>query len=111
MLAWPVTRGDLKVFCSALAARPRPPTRVVATLPVIGTLEKKPSALLQLAKGVALEGWLSVEGVSKGVESPTARRGDRRGQNVAKEEGVGLASRHRGLARDVVGENSNQSCN
>eukprot|EP00964_Phaeocystis_antarctica_P080559 scaffold50322_cov62-Phaeocystis_antarctica.AAC.8 len=43
----------------------------------------------------------SVERIFKG-ESPTARRGGRRGQNVANEAGVGLASRHRGLARHVV---------
>eukprot|EP00964_Phaeocystis_antarctica_P111099 scaffold75397_cov44-Phaeocystis_antarctica.AAC.3 len=35
-------------------------------------------------------------------ESLRAGRGGRRGQNVAEEAGVGLASRHRGRARHVV---------
>ena len=106
MLAWPVTRGDLKVSCSTLAAKNL--MRRVARSPKAPANRRWPHKeikrgfILQLAKGVALEDWLAVEGVLKGVESPTARSGDRRGQNVAKEEGVGLASRHRGLARDVV---------
>ena len=40
---------------------------------------------------------ISVESIFK-RESLRARRGGRRGQNVAEEAGVGLASRHRGRA-------------
>ena len=79
MLAWPVTRGDLKVSCSTLAAKPEEIT------PHDGFLHRvyvdidgetiRCHLPLQLAKGVALEDWLAVEGVLKGVESPTARRG------------------------------------
>ena len=44
---------------------------------------------------------IPVECIFKG-ESLRARSGGCRGQNVAEEAGVGLASRHRGRARHVV---------
>ena len=72
---------------------------IVAGLGVFG-LGAKGKVLGMGIKAAAAD--VSVECIFEG-ESPRARSGGRRrGKNVAKEAGLGVASRHRGLARHVV---------